>query len=106
VRLGRDHADDRHLQPLLELRQRSRGSRVAGRHDELDPLRLEVARDLARIAADLVERPRPVGEPGEVTEVEEILVRHRHQALVQNREPARARVEDAYRPGVHGAIVG
>ena len=75
VRLGRDHADDRDLEPLLELRERSRGRGVAGGDDELHALRLEVAGDLARVAPDLVERPRAVREPCEVAEVDEILVR-------------------------------
>ena len=42
-----------------------------------------------------------------VAEVDEVLVRHRHEALVQDGEAADARVEDADGPGIrHGAIVG
>src|SRR5207244_897087 len=34
-----------------------------------------------------------------------VLVRHRHEALVQDGQAARTRIEDADRPRVHGAIV-
>ena len=51
--LGRDHADDRHGERLLERGQRRRGGGVAGDDDQLHALRLEVAGDLVREAADL-----------------------------------------------------
>ena len=56
---------------------------------------------LARVAPDLRQRPRPVRQPRVVTEIDEILVRHRHEALVQDCQAAHARVEDAdrSRPG-------
>ena len=54
--------------------------------------------DLAREAAHLVQRPRPVRKPRVVAEVDEILVRHRHEALVQDGKPAHARVEHADGP--------
>src|SRR5205823_7478522 len=101
VRLGRDHADDRDHQPLLELRQRRRGRRVAGCDDQLHPLALEVAGDLTRVAADLVERAGAVGQARKVSEVEEIIVRHRHEALVENGQPPGARVENADRSWIH-----
>ena len=101
VRLGRDHADDGDAQLGLELRQGGRGRRVAGDDDELDALRLEVGADLAREAAHLVERTRPVGQPRAVAEVDEVLVRQRDEALVQHRQAADARVEHADRPLVH-----
>ena len=101
VRLGRDHADDRDAQLGLELRQGGGGGRVARDHDELDALRLEERADLAGEAADLVERPRPVREPRSVAEIDEILVRQRHEALVQHCQAAHARVEHADRPLVH-----
>ena len=40
VRLGRDHADDRHLEPLLELGQRGRRRGVARGDDQLHALGL------------------------------------------------------------------
>ena len=106
VGLGCDHADDRHREALLQLRQSGRGRGVAGRDDQLHALRLEEAGDLAGEAADLVERPRAVGEPRVVAEVDEVLVRHRHEALVEDGEAAHARVEDADGPGSTRAIVG
>ena len=54
-----------------------------------------------REARDLVERPRPVRKARVVAEVDEVLVRHRHQALVEDGEPADAGVEHADRPRVH-----
>ena len=101
VRLGRDHADDRHPELGLELGQRGRGRRVAGDDDQLDALRLEEQADLAGEAAQLVERARAVRQPGAVAEVDEVLVRERDEALVQHRQAAHARVEHADRPLVH-----
>ena len=88
VRLGRDHADDRNGELLLQLRQRGRRGRVARGDDELDALRLQERADLARELSDLVERPRAVRQPCVVTEVEEVLVRQRHEALVEDGQPA------------------
>ena len=99
--LGRDHADDRHLERLLQRGQRGRRGGVARDHDQLHALRLEVAGDLEREAPDLGERPRPVRQPRVVAEVEEVLVRHRHQALVQHGQAADAGVEHADRPRIH-----
>ena len=59
-----------------------------------------IGADLAREAADLLERPRPVRQARVVAEVDEVLVRHRHEALVEDGQAADARVEDAY--GVAG----
>ena len=53
-----------------------------------------------------VERPRAVREPRAVAEVDEILVRERDEALVQDGQAAHAGVEHADRPLVHGAILG
>ena len=71
------------------------------------PEPLEVDADLVREPAHLVAAPRPVGEPCMVAEVDEVLVRHRHEALVQDGQAADAGVEDADWAGIgHGAIVG
>ena len=64
----------------------------------LTPCAFEVAGDLEREAADLVERPRAVRQPRAVAEVDEVLVRQRDEALVQDGEAAHARVEHADRP--------
>ena len=82
-----------------------RGRGVARDDDDLHALRLEVRPDLEREAADLLQRPRPVGQARAVAEVDEVLVRHRHEALVEDRQPSHARVEDADRPGIHAAIL-
>src|SRR5215211_3002338 len=105
VGLGRDHADDRDSELLLQLWERGRRRCVARRDDELDPLRFEEVPELARVAADLRKRARPVRQPRVVAEVDEVLVRHGHEALVQDSEAAHARVEDADRSRVHRAIV-
>ena len=102
MRLGLDHADDRDGEGFLKLGQRRGGRRVAGDEHELDPLALEIAADLERVRANLVERSRPVRQPRMVAEVDEVLVRHRHEAFVQHRQPAGARVEHPDRPLVHG----
>ena len=101
VRLGGEHADDGNRELALEVGERRCRRGVAGRDDELDALLLEVARDLGREAADLVERARPVGKPRAVAEVDEVLVRERDEALVQDGEAAHARVEDADGTRVH-----
>ncbi len=101
VRLGDEHADDRHPQRLLQRRQRRRGGRVAGRDDQLYPLLLEIRRNLEGKAPDLTVRPRPVRTAGAVSQIEEVLVRKRDEALVQDGEPAGARIEDPDRPSVH-----
>ena len=87
MRLGRDHADDRHVELLLELGQGGSGRRVAGDEDQLHVLGGEEARDLAGIDAHLRERARPVRQPRAVAEVDEVLVRERDQALVQDGQP-------------------
>ena len=81
--------------------QRGRGGGVARDDDQLHAEGLEVAGDLEREAADLGQRPRPVRQARVVAEVDEVLVRHRHQALVQDGEAAHAGVEDADRPRIH-----
>ena len=45
----------------------------------------------------------PYGQPRVVAQVDDVLVRHRHEALVQDGQPAHTRVEDADRPLVHRA---
>ena len=69
----------------------------------LTPSALEVARDLARKATDLVERARAVRQARAVAEVHEVLVRESDEALVQDGQAAHARVEHADRPRVHRA---
>jgi hypothetical protein len=101
VRLGREDPDDGDGELTLEVGQRRGGRRVARGDDELDPLSLEVARDLRREAADLLERSRPVREPRAVTEVHEVLVWEGDEALVEDGEPAHAGVEHADGTGVH-----
>ena len=85
--------------------QRGSRRRVARRDDQLDPLTLEVARDLAREAPEDVEWTRAVGKARTVSEVDEVLVRERDEALVEDGEAAHARVEDADRPWIHEAGV-
>ena len=101
MRLGRDHAHDRDRQHALELRQRRRRRRVAGDDDQLHVLLLEEHADLPREAANLVERPRPVGQPRVVAEVDEVLLRERDETLVEDGQPADAGVEQAHGAGVH-----
>jgi len=68
---------------------------------------LEIRPDLVGKTPHLVAAAGPVREARVIAEVDEILVRHRHQALVENCEASDARVEDADRAGIrHGAILG
>ncbi len=106
VRLGGEHADHRHLEPLLQLRQGRRRGRVAGRDDQLDARVLEIGRDLVREAADLVPRAGAVRTARPVPEVEEVLVGQRDEAFVEDGEAPGAGVEDADGPRVHGKILG
>ena len=101
VGLRRDHADDRHRQLFLELRQRRRRGGVAGHEDQLHVLCLEKASDLGREAADLRQRPRAVRQARVVAEVDEVLVRQGDQALVQDGEAADSGVEHADGPRIH-----
>ena len=105
VRLGGQDAHHRNLQPLLQEWERGRGRRVARVHDQLDPGPLQVGGDLEREVPNLLRRSRPVGAARAVAEVDEVLVRERHETVVQHREPARARVEDPDRALVHGPIL-
>ena len=67
----------------------------------------------SRKRADLVREARgspasgrgPVRQPRVVAEVDEVLVRHRHEALVEDGQPAHPGVEHADRPRIHRAIV-
>ena len=101
VRLGREDADHGNGELPLEIGERGRRRRVARSDDELHALLLEVARDLACEAPDLVQRPRPVRESRAVAEVDEVLVREGDEALVQDGEAAHAGVEHANRAGIH-----
>ena len=101
VRLRRDHADDGNGELRLKIRKRRRRRRVARDDDQLHALTFEPRADLLREPPDLRERPRPVRQPRGVAEVEEVLVRQRHEQLVQDGQPAHARVEDTDRPRVH-----
>ena len=106
ARLGGEHADHRHLQRLLQVAEGGRRGRVAGDHDELDALAHEPAGDLLRERAQLGRRTTPVREVRGVAGVEEVLVRHRHEALVQDREPSHARVEHTdWTLGFHALMV-
>jgi len=95
------HSEHGYRETALELRQRSRGGGVAGSHDELDALAFEKVCDLESEATDLGERPRPVRQAGAVAQVDEVLVRQGHQALVQDGEPTDTGVEYADRAGIH-----
>ncbi len=101
MRLGGEDADHGDGQTALEIRERGRGRRVARGHDELHALRLEVAGDLAREAADFVERPRAVRESRAVAEVHEVLVRQRDETLVENGQTAHPGVEHADGARIH-----
>ena len=101
VRLGRDHADDGNGELGLEIRQGSRGRGVARDDDQLDAVPLEPGSDLEREPPDLGQRARAVRESRCVAEIHEVLVRQRDEQLVQDGEPAHARVEDADRTCVH-----
>ena len=96
-------ADHGHRERSLQVGERGGGGRVARSQDELDPLPLEIAGDLGGEPPNLGERTRPIGETGAVAEVDEVLVRHRDQALVQDGEPAGAGVEDADGSRIHCA---
>ena len=100
--LRREDADHRHRQLFLQPRQRSRGGGVARDEDELHVLLLEIGADLAREAPDLLERTRAVRQARVVAEVDEVLVRHGHEALVQNGETTDSGVEDADGTRIHG----
>ena len=84
------------------MRHRRRRGAVAGDDDELHVPLLEEGADLAREATYLRERPRPIREPGVVTEVDEILVRERDEAFVEDGQAAHARVEHPDGPRIHG----
>ena len=105
MRLRRDHAHDGDIEILLQLGQRSRRRRVARIDDELDALALQIGPDLTRELPNLAQRPRPVRQTRVVAEVDKVLVRHGHEALVQDGQAAHARVEHADRPRIHTAIV-
>ena len=105
MHLRRQHGDDRNSKRLLQLRQRGRGRGVASDDDQLHILRLEEETDLAREPAYLLEPPRAVWEARMIAEINEVLMRHRDKALVEDREPADARVEYADGPRIHTTIV-
>src|SRR6187200_2776636 len=57
-------------------------------------------------APDLVARPRAIRTARAVPDVEEVLVRQRDQAFVEDGQASGARVEDADGPRVHARILG
>ena len=57
-------------------------------------------------AADLVARPRAVRAARSVPEVDEVLVRQRDEALVEDGQASGAGIEDADGPSVHARILG
>src|SRR5205085_5261808 len=103
VSLWGDHAHDRNVELFLQLRQGRGRGRVACVDDELYAALLQERADLAREPAYVGERLRAVREPRMVAEVDEVLVRHGYEALVQDGQAAHARVEDAHRPRIHAA---
>ncbi len=101
----RDHGNDA-LELVAERRQRRRGRRVAGDDEQLGA---PVEQDAGELAGELGELRRgavAVGEARGVAEVEEVLVGKRHEALVQNGEPADAGVENGDGQGAIGAATG
>ena len=109
-RLGRDHAHHRHaaVELLAQRGQRRRRGRVAGHHEQLRAAVEQDARELAGEAEQLVRAAVAVREASGVAEIEKVLVRKRHEALVQHGEPADSGVEDgdwkrAFR-GRHGRL--
>jgi hypothetical protein len=93
--------DDGDTERPLEVRQPRRGRRVARDDDELHPLLLEASADLEREAAHLVERTGAVRQPCVVAEIDRVLVRQRHEQLVEDGQPSHPGVEHADRPAVH-----
>ena len=94
-----EHVDaERRLhQAAAQHRQRGRGGRVAGHHEQLDPARDQLLGDLERERLQLGRRALAVGEARGVREVDEVLVRQLHEQLVEDGEPADPRVEHADR---------
>ncbi len=80
---------------LAELVQRRGGGGVAGDDEQLRSLRSRAdPQARARTPATRPERASPYGKRARVAEVDEVLVRQRDEALVQDREPTEARVEN------------
>ncbi len=93
-----DHPDDRDAVGVRHVGDRRHLDRVAGDHQHLDVAFGQVPRDLERERADLLERPRAVGEPAVVAEVQDRFVRQQVEDGAGDGEPADAGVEDADRP--------
>jgi hypothetical protein len=95
-RLGRDDPNDRHaaLEFLAERGQRRGRGRVACDHEQLRAPVEQDAGQLAPEAKQLLGRAVAVREARGVPEIEKVLVRKRHEALVQHGEPADPGVED------------
>ena len=69
-RSGLDHADDRHVRGLLDLRQCQRGCGVAGDHQQVDVLGFEKARRADGVARNRFRRLGAVGQARGVAEIE------------------------------------
>ncbi len=82
----------------LQAGQRSRGGGVARDDQQLRPPAQQLLGDLRGEALDLLGRALAVGEPRGVPEIQEVLARQAHEQLVQDRQPAHARVEHGDRP--------
>ena len=94
-----EHVDsERRLHhPPLQVGQRGSGGRVARDHEQLGAPPHELVGDLRREARELARRALSVGEAPRVTQIQEVLLRKRDEQLVQDRQPAHARVEHADR---------
>ena len=86
------------LDPAARRRSRSCRPRPRAPHP---PSRADA--DLEREARDLVERPGAVRQPRVVAKVDDVLVRHRDEQLVDDGEAVDAGVEDADEPGTTAA---
>ena len=94
--LGTDHRDHRHTIRERAPERRQCGGRggVARDDQELGALVDEPCSELERKGLELGLRAVAVGEPRRVAQVDVVLVRQRHQALVEHGESADAGIED------------
>jgi hypothetical protein len=94
---GDEHADERHALLLEEPRERDGGGRVARDDDHLDVLALEKLEVFAEKPEHRLGALRSVGETRRIAEVYDLLVGKTHRELVNDRESADSRIENADR---------